>query len=128
MPKRFVLTALLLAASSLPTRAIIISNGPGLGVTTDWAGVGQIGDLSAFYGTATLIDPLHVLTAAHLVDGLNNNQARFNVAGQTYTSTSVVMHPGYNGLDRYDLAVITLSQPVLNAPFYGINTGILNEQ
>src|SRR3954471_14571464 len=115
MLNRPLLTALLIATFSLPARGIIISSGPGLGVTTDWAGVGQIGDLSNFYGTATLIDPLHVLTAAHLVDGLGNTQARFNVAGNTYTSTSVVMHPGYNGLDRYDLAVITLNQPVLNA-------------
>ncbi len=37
------------------------------------------------------------------------------------------MHPGYNGLDRYDLAVVTLTADIANATWYGINTGTLDE-
>ena len=94
--------ATLLVGLSLRAPAAIISQGAGLGVTTDWAGVGEVGNTAGFYGTGTLIDSRHVLTVAHLVDGLTQTQGRFLVGGQTYTSTAIVMHPLYNGGDRYD--------------------------
>jgi secreted trypsin-like serine protease len=107
--------------------AAITSEGSGLGVTTDWAGVGMLGTASSFSATGTLIGPHSVLTAAHVVEGLSGTQVRFQINGVTYTSTAVAINPGYNGGDDSDLAVITLSQDVLGVPYYQYNTGSLNE-
>jgi secreted trypsin-like serine protease len=107
--------------------AAITSEGSGLGVTTDWAGVGMLGTASSFSATGTLIGPHSVLTAAHVVEGLSGTQVRFQVNGVTYTSTAVAINPGYNGGDDSDLAVVTLSQDVLGVPYYQYNTGSLNE-
>ncbi|MDB5323317.1 MAG: sorting protein [Phycisphaerales bacterium] len=115
--------ALLAPAAS----AAIISDGPGLGVTTDWAGVGMLGTASSFSATGTLIGPHSVLTAAHVVQGITGTQARFQVNGITYASSAVAINPGYTGGDDFDLAVVTLSQDVLGVPFYQYNTGALNE-
>ncbi len=106
----------------------ITSEGPGLGVTTDWAGVGMLGSASAFSATGTLIGPHSVLTAAHVVEGLTANGARFQVNGVTYTSSAIAINPGYTGGDDFDIAVITLSQDVAaGIPYYQYNTGSLNE-
>jgi secreted trypsin-like serine protease len=107
--------------------AAIVSNGPGLGVTTDWAGVGKLGDVSSFYGTGSLIGPHTILTAAHLVEGLGATQARFQVNGITYSSSAIAINPGYSGGDDFDVAVITLTQDVVGVPYYQYNTGALNE-
>jgi hypothetical protein len=105
----------------------IISEGPGLGVTTDWAGVGMVGNATSFSGTGTLIGPHSILTAAHVVEGLAGNGARVVIDGVTYTSSAIAINPGYTGGDAADVAVITLSQDILSVPFYQYNTGSLNE-
>jgi hypothetical protein len=120
------------AALSLPVApvasAAIVSEGAGLGVTDAWAGVGKLGDAGSFYGTATLIGPRSVLTAAHLVAHLAAGGARFEVGGVTYASSAVAVHPGYVGGDDFDVAVITLSQPVAaGVPRYAYNRGDVDE-
>src|SRR5256885_13909320 len=81
--------------------AAITSEGSGLGVTTDWAGVGMIGTASSFSATGTLIGPHSVLTPAHVIEGLSGAQVRFQVNGVTYTSSAVAINPGYNGGDDF---------------------------
>jgi secreted trypsin-like serine protease len=107
--------------------AAIVSEGPGLGVTTDWAGVGMVGNATTFSGTGTLIGPHSILTAAHVVEGLAANGARVVINGVTYSSSAIAINPDYTGGDAADVAVITLSQDVTNAPVYQYNTGALNE-
>jgi secreted trypsin-like serine protease len=122
---RFVAAALLALAPA--AGAAIVSEGPGLGVTTDWAGVGMVGSASTFSGTGTLIGTHSILTAAHVVEGLAATGARFQINGVTYMSTAIAINPGYNGGDDADVAVITLAQDILGVPFYQYNTGALNE-
>src|SRR4051794_25167174 len=92
--------------------ASIIADGPGLGVTTDWAGVGKVGGASSFYGTGALIGTPSAPTAAPLVEGLGQPAARFEVDGHIYTSTAIAIHPNYDGGDQFDVAVITLALDV----------------
>jgi secreted trypsin-like serine protease len=122
---RFFAAALLAFASTVS--AAIISEGPGLGVSTDWAGVGMVGSATTFSGTGTLIGTHSILTAAHVVEGLAANGARFQIDGITYSSTAIAINPNYTGGDDADVAVITLSQDILSVPFYPYNTGALNE-
>jgi hypothetical protein len=127
MSKALKTLAALLLSLAPAAGAAIISDGPGLGVTTDWAGVGKLGDASSFYATATLIGPHSILTAAHVVEGLAPTNARFEINGVIYTSTAIAIHPAYTGADDADLAVVTLSQDVTSVPYYQYNDGSLNE-
>ena len=116
-----------LACGGQPAHAIIVSAGAGQGLTFDWSGVGKVGDSTDFYGTGTLVSPIHVVTAAHLVDGLSADGARFDVNGVSYNSSSIAIHPLYDGGDAHDLAVITLSAPATGASYYAFNHGEIIE-
>jgi len=63
-------------------------------------------------GSATLIAPDWVLTAAHVVEG--GRAINFNVAGQAISARRWVSHPKYNGnlITGFDLALVQLNQPV----------------
>ena len=63
-------------------------------------------------GSATLIAPNWVLTAAHVVEG--GRGVRFNVNGTAYTATRWAANQKYDGqlIKGYDIALIELSQPV----------------
>ena len=117
------------AALAAPSAsAIIVSSGPGDGATSDWLGVGKIGDTlgNNFYGTGVLIDPQHVLTAAHLVDGHTAAQMKFEVNGVTYSASSIAINPNYDPAgDAFDIAVITLSIVATNTPTYRYDDGTL---
>ncbi|QOV88737.1 S1 family peptidase [Humisphaera borealis] len=63
-------------------------------------------------GSATLVAPDWVLTAAHVVEG--GRAINFTVGGQTYVANRWVSHPKYTGnlITGYDLALVQLSQAV----------------
>ena len=98
-----------------------------------FAGVGFVDgtrtDGSAGYGTATLLDPYHILTAAHVVNGVPVQNLTFYLNAGTqvrYHASAVSIDPLFDNFhtnDNNDFAVVTLSQPVLNAPYYSLYTG-----
>lgn len=73
-------------------------------------GVFEVGQPAV--GSATLVAPDWVLTAAHVVEG--GKAINFTVGGQTYSASRWVSHPKYSGnlLSGYDLALVQLSGPV----------------
>ena len=78
-----------------------------LAKTLDYAPVGTfVGGLS---GSATLIAPDWVLTAAHNLVAATS--ATFTINGTTYTSTELYRNPGWNGnaLNGYDFGLVHLS-------------------
>lgn len=85
------------------------------GVQSPFSGVGSING-----GTGTLIDSIHVLTAAHLFgQGFPDTGATFVLdTGRgtlSFPSSRVSVHPQFQGIgssDLYDIAIVTLSAPV----------------
>jgi hypothetical protein len=73
---------------------------------------------------------MHLLTAAHCVDGTvtaGGITATFEAAGGTFAvgATSISLNPGWTGglLSGADIAVIVLSAPVTSVAGYGLYTG-----
>jgi hypothetical protein len=64
-------------------------------------------------GSATLIAPDWVMTAAHVVEG--GRGVRFQVGGQSYAATRWIANPRYDGslINGYDIALVQLAQPVV---------------
>ena len=64
-------------------------------------------------GSATLVAPDWVMTAAHVIEG--GRSVRFSVAGQTYAASRWLANPRYDGslIKGYDIALIQLAQPVV---------------
>ncbi len=100
-----------------------------LGVLSPFSGVGKI-----LEGTGTLLDPTHVLTAAHLFhNGTDTTGVTFNLdsgAGMvSFAASRIDIDPDFQGVnsnDPGDLAVVTLSAPVPAAfRTYGLYTGAL---
>lgn len=90
-----------------------------LGASPAYSAVGEL-DVDVFLdgqpavGSATLIAPNWVLTAAHVVEA--GHGVRFLIGGQTYTASRWVANQKYDGnlIRGYDIALVQLSQPVTN--------------
>ncbi|MCX5685109.1 MAG: trypsin-like serine protease [Planctomycetota bacterium] len=82
-----------------------------------YGSVGRIDEVagsSAYIGSGTLIAPNWVLTAGHMVSGATG--LKFTVGGATYTGSSWVSDPLWNGnlTLGYDIGLVHLSAPVTN--------------
>lgn len=79
--------------------------------------------------TGTLINPTHVLTAAHCVETggggfIGDRDGTFEVDGQTYRTSKVIVHPNYDPFNfgaGYDLAIMELDRPVIGVTPSDIN-------
>jgi Ca2+-binding RTX toxin-like protein len=99
--------------SSVGTPLSIINGTPGTQVST----VGVIGDLLSDFASGTLISSRHVLTSARVVAGLANDEVRFTLGADTYSSVTIHVQPNYNELqigtdNANDLAIIELDRDV----------------
>jgi secreted trypsin-like serine protease len=82
-----------------------------------YGSVGRIDETtssSAYIGSGTLIAPNWVLTAGHMVSGATG--LKFTVGGSTYSASSWVYHPLWNGNLSlgYDIGLAQLSTSVTN--------------
>jgi secreted trypsin-like serine protease len=117
------------AAGGIPPQVV----GGGPVPNGDYSFVSSLGDVrngtTAYrrhFCGASLIDSNSVLTAAHCVQGTPKQPLRVTVGrtvlsgggGQTRRVSRIVIHPRYNGVssDKYDAAVLTLSNPVRRIP------------
>lgn len=131
---------LILASGSMPALALVGGVVDPNSTSSPWAGV-----VSISTGTGTLsgalIDPWHVLTAAHVVDGYQNTPGKvvvnLNFGGDltgSIAASQISVHPDYasgntlgdntNGWND-DVAVITLSQAApAGVPAYPLYDGV----
>ncbi len=80
----------------------------------DFAAVGLFVNSFGFTGSATLIAPDWVLTAAHNLTAATSGT--FTLGGIAYSSTQLIGNPGWNGngFNGYDFGLVHLSSPVTN--------------
>ncbi|HEX8912815.1 MAG TPA: trypsin-like serine protease, partial [Humisphaera sp.] len=128
MPVRLSRSQLAVAAASVMTAAapavagtIRADRDPGLYTTLAadpaYQSVGML-EVDVFeeglpaIGSATLIAPNWVLTAAHVVEG--GHGVRFNINGTAYSASRWAANQKYDGqlIKGYDIALVELSQPV----------------
>lgn len=100
--------------------------------TSPWAGVGAVIVNGNTY-SGVLLDPWHVLTAAHVVAGspAGNIAFQLNAASpETLAAAAVSVFPGYTGTTpgadgvwHDDLAILRLATPASTATGYAFYTG-----
>jgi hypothetical protein len=94
-----------------------------LGASADYASVGLFVNSWGYTGSATLIAPDWVLTAAHSLDAASSGT--FTINGNAYTSTALFRDPGWNGnvFNGYDFGLVHLSTPVVGVTPATLYTG-----
>lgn len=131
---------LLLASLMVPLSAAALVGGSGVApntVNSPWSGVGSLNVAGSKF-TGTLIAPGYVLTAAHVAAGVDPSSISFQInAGTSYSisASQIFVNPGYTGTtngnvagdptSHADLAIIKLSSPVSDVPFYSLFGGNL---
>jgi Trypsin/PEP-CTERM motif len=84
-----------------------------LGGSPDYASVGKLVNSWGYNGSATLIAPDWILTAAHSLVAADS--VTFTLNGVDYTSSQLFLHPSWqngNPLGGYDFGLVRLSAPV----------------
>lgn len=130
MKPRILFSVLLCAAA--PAHALVGGALDANVATSPWAGAGAlIVNGGTFSGV--LLDPWHVLTAAHVVAGRPAGAIQFRLnAGpaETLAASAVTVHPGFTGTTpgidgvwHDDLAIVRLAAPATSATGYALYTG-----
>lgn len=130
MTRRILLPTLLSLAA--PAHALVGGSVDANLATSPFAGTGAlIVNGGTFSGV--LLDPWHVLTAAHVVAGQSAGSILFQLnAGspETLAAAAVTLHPGYSGtvpgndgVWHDDLAIVRLATPASSASGYALYTG-----
>src|ERR1700710_2637645 len=80
-----------------------------LGASPEYAAVGTFVNSWGYNGSATLIAPDWVLTAAHNLTAASSGT--FTIGGVSYTSTQLISNPGWTGnaFGGYDFGLVHLS-------------------
>ncbi|MBI1310547.1 trypsin-like serine protease [bacterium] len=86
--------------------------------TVQLSSVGVIGNSLSDFASGTLISSRHVLTSASAVAGLANDEARFTIGADTYSSVQIHIQPNFNPAlvgtdDGNDLAIIELDRDIV---------------
>jgi hypothetical protein len=85
-----------------------------LGGAPEYAPVGSLVNSWGYNGSAVLIAPDWLLTAAHNL--IAASSATFTIGGSSYTSSQLFLNPSWqsgNPLSAYDVGLVHLSAPIL---------------
>ena len=94
-----------------------------LGASLAYASVGLFVNSWGYTGSATLIAPDWVLTAAHVLTAASSGT--FTIDGTSYTADDLITNPGWTGnaLNGYDFGLAHLSTPVTSVTPAALYTG-----
>jgi hypothetical protein len=94
-----------------------------LAASPEYAPVGTFVSNWGYTGSATLIAPDWVLTAAHMLVAASSGT--FTINGTSYASTQLIRNPGWNSnpMDGYDFGLVHLSSPVVGITPATLYTG-----
>jgi hypothetical protein len=95
-----------------------------LAASPDYNPVGTFVNSWGYTGSATLIAPDWVLTAAHMLVAASSGT--FTIDGSSYASTQLIRNPGYNTsnpIGGYDFGLVHLSSSVSGIPPAALYTG-----
>ncbi len=95
-----------------------------LATNVQYASVGTIVNSWNYNGSAILIEPDWVLTAAHNL--ILASSATFTIDGNSYTSSQLFINPGWNNSNPfggYDFGLVHLSSPVVGVTPATLYTG-----
>lgn len=96
-----------------------------LGSAAEYAPVGTLVNSWGYNGSATLIAPDWLLTAAHNL--IAANSATFTINGTAYTSSQLFLNPNWQSgspLSAYDVGLVHLSTPVFGVTPATLYTGL----
>lgn len=121
-----------LACVAAPAHALVGGAVDANLASSPFAGVGAV-IVNGGTFSGVLLDPWHVLTAAHVVAGRPAGTIQFRLnagAAETLSAAAVTVHPGYagttpgtDGVWHDDLAIVRLAAPATSASGYALYTG-----